>query len=257
MDEILIEEKKYISSKRAAKITGYAKDYIGQLCREGRVPARLIGRGWYVLESAIQDHRFGDPGIESKKEEKEDSKPIVHSTWETPHYKASSEELLPSVNQLQDEKPSNIQDSWREWFNRFAENADASGSIEDLEPRDPESDERAEVSDEGKKEESESEPEAEEIPITIYKPLPEEFLPHRLVIHAKEAAFAEEATANQWKPIRKGRGYGAFMGALQVVGVMLALVTAVTAVLGTGYLDRYILSDSRVNVFAGVLLYDK
>ena len=59
MDEILIEEKKYVSSKRAAKMTGYAKDYIGQLCREGRVPARLVGRSWYVLETAIQDHRFG------------------------------------------------------------------------------------------------------------------------------------------------------------------------------------------------------
>ncbi|MHB1163603.1 MAG: hypothetical protein ACYCZZ_03760, partial [Minisyncoccota bacterium] len=59
MDELLIEGKKYISSKQAAKITGYAKDYIGQLCREGRVSARLVGRSWYVLEAAIQDHRFG------------------------------------------------------------------------------------------------------------------------------------------------------------------------------------------------------
>lgn len=59
MDELIIGEQKYVSSKRAAELTGYAKDYIGQLCREGRVEARLVGRSWYVREAAIKDHRFG------------------------------------------------------------------------------------------------------------------------------------------------------------------------------------------------------
>lgn len=59
MDELTIDDKKYISTKRAAQITGYAKDYVGQLCREGYVEAKRIGRGWYVLESGIKDHRFG------------------------------------------------------------------------------------------------------------------------------------------------------------------------------------------------------
>jgi hypothetical protein len=61
MDEITLDDKTYVSSKRAAKITGYAKDYVGQLCREGRVEARLVGRNWYVLESSIREHRFGAP----------------------------------------------------------------------------------------------------------------------------------------------------------------------------------------------------
>ncbi len=107
MDEITIEDKKYISSKRAAKITGYAKDYVGQLCREGRVPARLVGRNWYVLETAIQDHRFGDSEIEQEKQEEEvETMPSIGafpSTWETPKYEAYSEEILPSVNRLQKE----------------------------------------------------------------------------------------------------------------------------------------------------------
>lgn len=60
MDELLIGDEKYISTKRAAKITGYAKDYVGQLCREGRVSARQVGRAWYVLETAIKEHRFGE-----------------------------------------------------------------------------------------------------------------------------------------------------------------------------------------------------
>ena len=50
--------RQYVSSKRAAKITGYAKDYVGQLCREGRVSARLVGRNWYVLESSIREAPF-------------------------------------------------------------------------------------------------------------------------------------------------------------------------------------------------------
>ncbi len=61
MDEITLDDKTYVSSKRAAQITGYAKDYVGQLCREGRVEARLVGRNWYVLETSIRDHRFGAP----------------------------------------------------------------------------------------------------------------------------------------------------------------------------------------------------
>jgi hypothetical protein len=51
MDELTLDDKAYLSSKRAAQVTGYAKDYVGQLCREGRVEARLVGRNWYVLES--------------------------------------------------------------------------------------------------------------------------------------------------------------------------------------------------------------
>ncbi|VAW32769.1 hypothetical protein MNBD_CPR01-583 [hydrothermal vent metagenome] len=68
MDEITFDGEKYLSSKRAAKVTGYAKDYVGQLCREGRVTARLVGRNWYVLEESIKRHRFG--GDEKKEDVK-------------------------------------------------------------------------------------------------------------------------------------------------------------------------------------------
>ena len=53
-----IEGKKYISSKRAAEITGYTKDYVGQLCRMGKIDAKLIGRNWFVGEDSIRAHRF-------------------------------------------------------------------------------------------------------------------------------------------------------------------------------------------------------
>jgi hypothetical protein len=58
MNEITLENKVYVSSKRAAELTGYAKDYVGQLCREGRVEARLIGRNWYIRKDALEDRQL-------------------------------------------------------------------------------------------------------------------------------------------------------------------------------------------------------
>ena len=140
MDELTIGDKIYISSKRAAAITGYAKDYVGQLCREGRVEATLVGRSWYVLESSIRTHRFGGdaqvneaPSAETKTQEE----PL--RTWETPTYKPEPVSEMPvvarrSVNLLDSTvQPANpetatveppvgpetvedMQSAWREWF---------------------------------------------------------------------------------------------------------------------------------------------
>ncbi|MBI2048070.1 MAG: hypothetical protein HYT27_02930 [Parcubacteria group bacterium] len=49
-------EKKYVSSRRAAEIFGYAPDYIGQLCRRGKLECRLIGRGWFITETSLSKH---------------------------------------------------------------------------------------------------------------------------------------------------------------------------------------------------------
>lgn len=56
MDEIIVNQIKYISSKRASAATGYAKDYVGQLVRQGKVDARKVGRSWYVNEGQILKH---------------------------------------------------------------------------------------------------------------------------------------------------------------------------------------------------------
>ncbi|MES2995128.1 MAG: hypothetical protein V4681_03800 [Patescibacteria group bacterium] len=130
MDELTIGDKIYISSKRAAKITGYAKDYVGQLCREGRVEARLVGRSWYVLESAIRAHRFGNESV--KKEVATDSSEfkVEASTaiWEAPRYVSEPEApLMPVfaatkppevVVEAVEPTPavSMMQDAWKEWF---------------------------------------------------------------------------------------------------------------------------------------------
>src|SRR5512133_974645 len=160
MDEILIGEKKYVSSKRAAKMTGYAKDYIGQLCREGRVPARLVGRSWYVLESAIQDHRFGDEKIEKKEKVQ-----APHETWEAPRYEAAPAEALPAVSRFDepDTTEQNLQDTWKAWFDRVAVSTPA-------EPQELEE----------KEEEKQRDEEEVSVPVrAIYNQLPTELRPRQ------------------------------------------------------------------------------
>lgn len=131
MEELTIGDKTYISSKRAAEITGYAKDYVGQLCREGRVEATLVGRSWYVLESSIRSHRFGD-----STEDESDVSKAGDSIWQPSVYKAEEAPVMPpltpsaprrSIN-LIDSRPvaapaaespetiADMQTAWKEWF---------------------------------------------------------------------------------------------------------------------------------------------
>ncbi|MEJ0053530.1 MAG: hypothetical protein WDN10_02270 [bacterium] len=145
MNELLIGNQTFISSKRASEITGYAKDYVGQLAREGRVTATLVGRSWYVLESAIREHRFGkqaevSSGAQGPKEEQSGLEKAASPAWGSPRY--SSEEVpsifevpteSPGVNLLSSEESEqtevreipaaetqsalqDIQSAWQDWF---------------------------------------------------------------------------------------------------------------------------------------------
>lgn len=52
-NELRLHGKKYISAKRGAEITKYTNDYIGQLCRAGKVDSVKIGRNWYITEKSF------------------------------------------------------------------------------------------------------------------------------------------------------------------------------------------------------------
>lgn len=161
MDELTIEGKTYISSKKAAKITGYAKDYVGQLCREGRVEAKLVGRSWYVYEPSLNEHRFNDERknkaaeaatneigevakneevVEKAEEDKESSpseKTNVQATWEHSIYRPEPLELLPelapepltsALPTIEKEEEaeaapvlSEMQSAWQDWFSNAGE----------------------------------------------------------------------------------------------------------------------------------------
>ncbi|MDB5190049.1 MAG: hypothetical protein JWN49_375 [Parcubacteria group bacterium] len=138
MDEITILDKTYISSKRAAEITGYAKDYVGQLCREGHVDAKMVGRSWYVFEPSIRKHRFGEEAVveevaQSESEIQEDSASVEAETpvWEPSVYKSEAVDMIPELETVAQTSQSisedthatltDMQSAWREWFDRKQE----------------------------------------------------------------------------------------------------------------------------------------
>ncbi len=54
---ISLDGRDYISASRAAEITGYHQDYIGQLAREEKILSRRIGTRWYVDREGIFSHK--------------------------------------------------------------------------------------------------------------------------------------------------------------------------------------------------------
>lgn len=266
MDEILIEQKKYVSSKQAAKLTGYAKDYVGQLCREGRVPARLVGRGWYVLESAIQDHRFGNEDVAApvvaEPEPAKEPEP-----WKFPRYEADRAEVLPSLNRLRDPEPvsepvasadehemgvispQELTESWKEWFDQVAPAA---------EPQDAPVTPAYEPSVVVVSEQPEPIPEPEiaeepaHIPLhVIDEAREEEYAPRVAALRAKKRAYGLSIFARAHSlPSR-------LMLSVQVVGVFVAVTFVVLAFLGSGYFDSYIVSSNRASFLSGVIMFDR
>ena len=57
VSDIFFENKKYISVKDASSLTGYSKDYIGQLCRSEKVLSKRVGRVWYVEEESLLTYK--------------------------------------------------------------------------------------------------------------------------------------------------------------------------------------------------------
>src|SRR3989344_7596767 len=55
--DIFSSGKEYISASRAAQKSGYASDYIGQLCRSGKIAGKLIGRTWYLDYAELVEYK--------------------------------------------------------------------------------------------------------------------------------------------------------------------------------------------------------
>lgn len=54
---IFYKGKEYIPAVRAGELVGYSADYVGQLCRSGKVQSKLINRTWYVELEGLEIHR--------------------------------------------------------------------------------------------------------------------------------------------------------------------------------------------------------
>lgn len=138
MNELTLDGKTYISSKRAAEITGYAKDYVGQLCREGRVQARLVGRNWYLLESSIRAHRFGEAEAQNGAEGAD----AAGYSWPTPTYKSEEPAAyIPALSERESATEAaapqessvitDMQSAWQEWFTqKRASNAQVAPAVD-------------------------------------------------------------------------------------------------------------------------------
>src|ERR1035437_1997522 len=57
MHSVILNGKNYISSRRAAKLCTYTTDYVGQLCRSGKLDCTRVGRVWYVTEESVLKHK--------------------------------------------------------------------------------------------------------------------------------------------------------------------------------------------------------
>ncbi len=55
--ELILDGKKFISSKRLSLETGYAGDYISRLCRDKKIEGKLVGRNWYVNLDSLLNHQ--------------------------------------------------------------------------------------------------------------------------------------------------------------------------------------------------------
>jgi hypothetical protein len=66
MKHIYISQgKKYISSKRASKISDYSSDYVGQLCRTKKLDCKMVGHTWFVTEESLREHMASVVSYES------------------------------------------------------------------------------------------------------------------------------------------------------------------------------------------------
>lgn len=81
MDSILIQRQfpHRVSLSQAAEISGYHQDYLGQLCRLGKIRAAKIGRNWYTTQTELKVLLSGD----TAQEDQDDAIQEVSSTAQT------------------------------------------------------------------------------------------------------------------------------------------------------------------------------
>ncbi len=54
---LIINGKRYVTTREAAKTAGYAPDYVGQLCRAGKLDCTTVGRSWFVAQESLLAHK--------------------------------------------------------------------------------------------------------------------------------------------------------------------------------------------------------
>jgi hypothetical protein len=113
MNEITIDGKTFVKASEIARHLGYTSDYVGQLCRAGKVTATQVGRSWYVDPDTVHTHkqtRYRSNQVKSR-EAIANYKEAVARRAARPtevhlavhHYEADESELIPTLGQARRE----------------------------------------------------------------------------------------------------------------------------------------------------------
>ena len=96
MDTIDVYGVTFVKASKAAKDAGYTPDYVGQLCRGGKIESRLVGRTWYVRDGVLEEHRKEKSrqnktktiqDVEKALKERENPQEAIYKPIQTPSYK--------------------------------------------------------------------------------------------------------------------------------------------------------------------------
>jgi hypothetical protein len=110
---VSFDGKDYISASRAAKLSGYNQDYVGQLARGGKILSRQIGNRWYVEKEGLLSHKAHKDSLLAAVQRESVGLPAIHQSAHepreeayTPHFNYVQErgkDLLPSIGNFTDE----------------------------------------------------------------------------------------------------------------------------------------------------------
>lgn len=259
MNELTLDGKLYVSSKRAAELTGYAKDYVGQLCREGRIEARLVGRNWYVLKTALESHRFSGETAKASAETRQ----ALSADWEQPHYAPETVAEVSFVNRLDESATPQVpaavplesggtieamQDAWKDWFSSDREKMPAIDVAADEVTAD-----------------AEIEPESEESPVVIHNlnklhQSSEALNLRRIREYTAEEDEAEAPSAEDREqeqgtvsPFVRTPTYRS----LKIAMAIIAAAAVGVGYIGSGFASQKFVSYKPISMIAGVTLYNR
>ncbi|RJQ33329.1 DNA-binding protein [Candidatus Parcubacteria bacterium] len=118
---ISFDGRDYVSAARAAKITGYNPDYVGQLARSGKVLSRQIGNRWYVDREELVKHKSEKDALLGAVQA--EAVGVSHHTASTSTPRLSSEPFFTYRTDGQDliPRPSNPKIGYKEIFGEHAE----------------------------------------------------------------------------------------------------------------------------------------
>ncbi len=117
METLVLDGKTFVKASKAARDLGYTADYVGQLCRGGKIASHLVGRTWYVDVSGLGVHQ-----VEKKRMSRVKAREQAHKAIEehiqlrvqsdegkatritNVRYEDDSSELIPTVRKLEIEE---------------------------------------------------------------------------------------------------------------------------------------------------------